>query len=407
MKLKRKFLSISCISILAAPALAQEVEWSVESGVGYETNVYHAPDHDYIDTALPSLRPAGVAVSPQEVDSVFIPIEADVSIRNKVNKNADFVGELKFDTDVMLDSEAEDATRTNVNLDLGVDYQITKMMRNKKTGKRTPRKRGEAYLGMFISTHDQVYVDRDTGLPKATTTGGVDISNKYSYQSFGIQGEYARMFGKNEYSVSYVLEDLNYETPQTGAEYDHVFNKLELGIKREFTKTTDLEVNYSYSMRDYSDRYARDLSGTYSSVNNDLLKYVYSEIGLDLGHRFSKKLKTHFEITNTVRSDEFVGYNDYTKLALALRARYKYSKQTTLRGKIKSYDIDYDNALNFENPVEGEKESSGLDLSFKAVHKWHKNKSYYLELKHTDRVSTDDRYDYTNDLIVLGAKWQY
>jgi len=407
MKYKSSILSFAYLGVMTAPAMAQDVKWSIETGIGYETNVFHAPDHDYIDTALPSLRPAGVAVSPQEVDSLFMPVEADVIIRNPIKENTGFVAEFGLDTDVMFDSEAEDATRTNVNLDLGFDFQMIKMMRNKKTGKRTKRQRGEAYLGFFMSTHDQVYVDRDTGLPKATTTGAVDISNKYSYQSFGFQAEYERKFGKTEYLVSYTLEDLNYETPETGAEYDHVFNKLELGVKREFNKSTNLKAIYSYSMRDYSNRYARDLNGDYSSINNELLNYVYSEINLDLAYRFTKNLKTHFAITNTLRSDEFVGYNDYSKLAFAVRARYKHSKKTSIKVKIKSFDIDYDNALNFENPAEGDKESSGLDLTFKAVHKWHRNKSYYVELKHTDRVSTDDRYDYTNNMIMLGAKWDY
>ena len=49
---KRKALAISCSLFTLSttmPVSAQEVEWSIETGLGYESNVYHAPDHDYED----------------------------------------------------------------------------------------------------------------------------------------------------------------------------------------------------------------------------------------------------------------------------------------------------------------------------------------------------------------------
>ena len=198
-----------------------------------------------------------------------------------------------------------------------------------------------------------------------------------------------------------------WDTPQTGAEYDHVFNKLEIGLKRDFTKATDIKVAYSYYVRDYSNRYSRDVvTGTYSSAN-DLLKYTYNTFELRLGHRFTKRLKTYFDIKNTTRTDEFEGYNDYSRLDISIRARYKYSDKTKIRAKIKSSEIDYENAYNFEDQIRGDKETSGMDITVKVEHEWAKHKTYYVELDYTDRESTDDRYDYTNNVVMLGAKWDY
>lgn len=405
---KKKSLAISCSLIAlstSVDALAQEVEWSIETGLGYETNIYHAPDHDYLDSALPSNRPGGVLVSPAEVSSFFIPVGAEVSVRNKAYENVDFVAGLDFDTDIMLNSNADDATRTNVDLDLGFNYDLIELKYSKKKKNYIKKDRGDAYLGMFISTHNQIYVDRDSGLPKEV--GGVDISDKYSYQSVGIKGDYERKVGHNKYLVGFKYEDLNYDTPETGAEYDHVLNKLEIGLKRDFTKKTDMKVAYSYYVRDYSNRYSRDVAtGTYSSVN-DLLKYTYNTLALSLGHRFTKRLKTYIDIKNTNRTDEFEGYNDYSRLDINIRARYKYSDKTKIRAKIKSSQIDYKNAYNFEDQSRGDKENSGMDITVKVEHEWAKHKTYFVELDYTDRVSTDDRYDYTNNMIMLGAKWEY
>ncbi len=409
MLFKKKTLAVSCSLFVisgAASVSAQEVEWSVETGLGYETNVYHAPDHDYIDTALPSTRPAGIAVSPEEISSFFIPVEAEVNIRNKVYDNADFVAGLGFDTDVMLNSDADDATRTNVKFDLGFDYELVKWKFSKKKNDYIKRKRGDAYIGAFFSTHDNVYVDRDTGEPK-TTSGGIDISDKYSYQSFGLKGDYERKVGKFEYLFGFIYKDLNYDTPLSGDEYDHIYNKFEFGIKRDFTKATDLKAIYRYSVRDYSDRRSRDLlTGTYSSAN-DLVKYTYNAFLLKLTHRFDKKFKASFAIENTDRTDEFEGYNDYSRLDMSLRARYKYSSATKIRGKIAYSTTDYANAYNFDDATRGNKENSGLDLKIKVEQEMNKNKLYYIELDYTDRESTDDRYDYTNNIIMLGAKWKY
>lgn len=409
MILNKNSLTVGCSLLListTSSVSAEEIEWSIETGVGYETNVYHAPDHDYIDTALPSTRPLGVAVSPEEISSFFIPLEAEIKIRNKVYDNADFVTKLDFDTDVMLNSDADDATRTNVKFDLGFDYDLVKWKFSKKKNDYVKRKKGDAYLGAFFTTHDNVYVDRDTGVPK-TTSGGIDISDKYSYQSFGLKGDYERKVGDFDYLVGYVYKDLNYDTPLSGDEYDHTYNKLELGIKHDFTKATAFKAIYSYSVRDYSDRRSRDLlTGTYSSVN-DLVKYTYNAFELKLTHRFDKKFKTSFSLESTDRTDEFEGYNDYSRLDMTLRARFKYSDKTKLRGKISTSATDYANAYNFDDASRGIKENSGLDLNFKVEHEMNKNKLYYVELDYTDRESTDDRYDYTNNIIMLGAKWEY
>lgn len=419
MKLLNKVFtrSLAVVAITSTgQVVAQETTWSVETGLGYETNIYHAPDHDYLDTALPSNRPTAIpagiplAISPEEISSMFIPVDVSAEIRNKAYENADFVAEIDFDTDLILSSEAEDATRTNVNLSMGLDFELIDWKYSKKKKDHIKKKRGKAYIGMFVSTHDQVYVDRDSGDPKTTTpaTGGLDLSDKYSFQSVGVEGDYERKVGKFEYLFGFQFENLDYDTPETGAEYDHKYQKYELGVKRNFTKSTDMKLMYSYSDRDYSDRYSRDLlTGTYSSINNDLLVYTYNTIKLSLGHRFDSGFKTYFDIKNVVRTDEFEAYNDYNKLEVSLRARYKVTAKTKIRAKIKSIDIDYDNAFNFEDNTRGDKESSGTDVSFKIEHDINKQQSYYLKYDFTDRVSTDDRYDYTNNVVLVGAKWEY
>lgn len=399
-----KILSLSAC-LISPLAHTQDLNWSVESGLGYETNIFHAPDHDYIDTALPSQRPLainGVSVSPVEKDGLFIPIEVQVDMKNKIDNNSNFITEIGLDTKLMLDSDLSDASATNVDLDLGIEYLLTKNMKSQRI-----KKMGNAYFGAFISTHNQVYVDHDTGLSK-TTASGTSLSDKYSYQSIGFKGDYERKVGKMKYMAGFVFENLNYDAPAAGAEYDHNLNKIKLGVARKLAKSTNLKFEYNHYVRDYSKRYARDAAtGTYNSALNDLLEYTYDIFSLSLAQSLNDNLKLYVDMDNTTRSDAFEAYNDYSKTDFSLRARYKYSEKTKFRAKVKISSTDYDNAYNFDDNTRGNKENSGSDVDFKLEHKWHKNKLYYVELNHTDRVSTDDRYDYTDNVITIGAKWEY
>ena len=382
--------------------IAQEITSSIKTGLGYETNVFHAPDHNYTDTALPSTRPAGVTVVPIEKDGLFIPVDVQVDIKNAIDTESNFLAAIGLDTIFMLDSELSDASATNVDFDLGYEHLIKRRMKSKKI-----KQVGSTYLGGFVSTHNQVYVDHDSGLPK-TTTGGTSLSDKYSYQSIGLKAEYERKLNKMEYMAGFVYENLNYDTPGTGAEYDHTLNKITLGLARRLTKSTDFKFKYSHSIRDYSKRYSRDAAtGTYDSALNDLLEYTYDTFSLSLSQRLTDNFKVFLDVDNTVRSDAFEAYYDYSKTNFSMRARYKVSDKTKIRVKIKTSSTDYENAYNFDDNTRGNKENSGLDVDFKIEHKWHKNKLYYAELNHTDRVSTDDRYDYTDDVITIGAKWEY
>lgn len=390
------------VCMVSLPVLGQDINWSIETGLGYESNVFHAPDHAYVDTALPSTRPAGIAITPIEKDGMFVPIDVEVDMENKITDTSSFITAFGLDTQFMLDSDLSDASQTNVDLDLGFDYLLTKTMKSKKI-----KKAGNAYIGAFVSTHNQVYVDRDSGLPK-TTTGGTSLTEKYSYQSVGLKAKYDRSVGKMWYMAGFVHENLNYEAPASGAEYDHTLNKIEFGIGRELTKSTDLKFDYSHAIRDYSKRYSRDAAtGTYSSTLNDLLNYTYDDFGLTLAHKVSDDLKLYLAMGNTTRTDAFEAYNDYSKTDFSVRARYKYSDKTKIRAKIKSSSTTYDNAYNFDDVTRGSKENSGFDLDLKVSHEWTKNKVYYVELNHTDRKSTDDRYDYTDEVVMIGAEWVY
>ena len=388
-------LSACLISTLVS---AQVTNWSIESGLGYEDNVFHAPDHDYIDTSLPSTRliiPPGVAVTPVEKDGLFIPLDLQVDLTNKIDSGSNFITEIGLDTKFMLDSSLSDASATNVNLDFGVEYLRAKKLKSKQV-----KMVRDAYIGAFISTHDQVYIDHDTGQAK-------NAVDKYNYQSIGLQGEYEHKAGKMNYMAGFVIENLNYAATGTATEYDHTLNKLILAVDRKLAEATHLKFEYRHSVRDYSKRYARNVAtGTYSAANG-LLNYTFDAFKLSLSHKLSDNFIIFFYAANTTRSDAFEAYNDYSKTNFSLRTRYKYSDKINFRAKIKTSSTDYDHAYNFEDNTRGSKENSGFDLDLKVEHKWHKNKLYYVELNHTDRASTDDRYDYTDNELMVGAKWEY
>jgi len=370
-----------------------DVSWSIETGLGYETNAYHAPDHSYADYYA---DPTGATIiNPVEQDGFFIPLNVKVELSNPLTKGIDLVGDYRLYSTFHPDSALQDANSTTHKLSVGGNFHLG------KTGKE-----GKAYAGVFVHSQDKVYVDRDSGEPKLSAAG-IDVSNRYTYTSFGVEGEYEhKITAGDNVGVAATYEDLNYSDPVVWTQYDHVYTMLRAYWEHKFATSTKLTLGATSEVRDYSARHAYDANGTLLA-SNPLLTYTYTGYDVGVRHRFTDSTIVYFDYDMTQRRDSNVGYNDMDETRYKVRVIHDLNDKTRLRAKLAYLDRNYLNAFNFEDPTRGSKSSSGTDIELRGEYAWNKHKTYYLELAQNSRDNTDDRYQYLNNTVMLGAKWEY
>ena len=399
MKIRTTVAALSLIAANGALAATKadsvqyDVSWSIDTGVGYETNAYHAPDHSYADFYA---DPTGATiVTPSEKAGLFIPFKFDTELTSELAKYINLVGKYRFDGNFHFDSVLQDANDTKHQLSVGTDFKL---------GSKGDK--GDAYAGFFVHTQDKVYVDRDSGDPKAAT-GGTDVSNRYTYTSTGIEASYEREIAADDnIGVKYTYENLDYADPVAWTQYDHLYTMYGLYWEHYFQTDTKLTLEYTGEVRDYKERHTYDINGTLLA-SNPILKYTYTGYAIGVRQRFSKSTVAYFDYEMTQRSDNNVGYNDMDLTKFKVRVLHDFDKKMSMRAKVAFLDYSYANAYNFEDPTQGKKSASGFDLQLRGDYQWNKHKTYYVEFEHNKRDNSDDRYQYVNNAIMLGAKWKY
>lgn len=386
--------ALATVPVMAnAQAGETEYEWSIETGLGYETNAYHAPDHNYADYYQ---DPTGATiVTPEEQGGVFIPLKVKAKMLNPLSNHTDLLAGYRFSGYYHPDAALRDANSTDHEVNLGASTRL-----GKKGNK------GKAYAGVFVRSHDKVYVDRDSGDPK-TSSAGVNVSNRYTYQSFGIEGDYERKLSrKNSVGVKAAYETLDYDDPVDWSEYDHTYTMLGAYWEHRLAKPTKFTLGVTSEVRDYKERHAYDADGSLRA-SNPLLTYTYMGYEAGLRHRFTDRTVAMLDLELLQRTDSHVGYNDMDETSVKLRLVHDLNEQIRVRAKVKYYDRDYANAFNFEDPAQGGKSASGTDLQLRGEYRYSNHQQYYLELEQNSRDNTDDRYQYDNTVMMMGVKWQY
>lgn len=368
-----------------------DIEWSLETGLGYETNAFHAPDHTYVDYYA---DPTGaVTVTPVEQGGFFIPLKVKAGLTKPMSKRMELNTSYLFSSDFF--PALSDANSTYHSLSIGTERTM---------GRK--RNRAKAYTGVFARSLHKVYVDRDNGLPK-TAASGAGVSNRYTYTSFGAEADYERRLSRStNIGFEGELEQRDYEDPVAWSQYDHTSLMVGTYLEHEFSKATDGEVAFSIETEDYSERRAYTASGSLLA-SNPLLTYTFNVLELGLKHRLNPSTYLYLDYEHERRSDNNVGYNNMTQNSYKLRVNHDMADDLRLKVKFEVYDRDYPNAFNFEDPARGAKSASGTSLDLRGEYTWSRHKTYFAEIEHDSRRNTDDRYQYNNTALLLGAEWDY
>jgi len=377
---------------LAAEDFFSNITMTAKAGVGYDTNVFRSPDITYVDLS----KPGNPIVVPNVQSGVLIPLGFDARYTSDL-----FIATYRFDGDLYTNRSLSNADIYNHKFDIGRKF-------------KTPAQWlgvDDFYAGFTLKYHQQTYVDRDTGLDFVTSASGTDVSNRFDYLGLGTKVRLKKRTDLAIFHAKFSFERRFYSDPIVISAWDHNYFVIGGDARFPIWDRTSLKLGYTFSIRDFSERPSHSANGALTRAN-PTVTYYYHSPAITLKHRFSKALVTFFSYERTYRQDTFVGYNDYTRDKLKLRAIFKPSKDVNLRLAASYRKRDYDNAFAFDNPVTGigsktfniytANARGEFKLGFLPSKHW----ALWGEVDYRNQASGDTRYDYKRTQVMGGVKWE-
>lgn len=365
-------------------------ESTLAIGYGYDSNAFRSPDQPYIDYS--TVIPTPVVPVPQT--GAYIPVRIKGDYRRALSSRTAFTTSYSFRGEFHTDAELRNADFTDHRVTIGGERKIG------DSGSANRR----VALQAFLRVHGETNFDRDDGLDRFDD--GQSIAARYDFRSIGAEANLKNRAGSSRYEVSAGWELRDYDDVPTASSYDMTNFWFDGEIKFPLSDTSRLELGYKYYVRDFDDRRSRDSTGD-ASRSNPTLKYQYHELSAGLKHRFSKQLITELIYFYTIRSDEFAGYNDYTrgKIRLATTLEFLDRFQTSIR--LDYRDQDYPNAFAFDNPSQPQKKYQELELALVVDYELTSQLSIRADLKQELVESSDLRGEYDRLRGAIGVFWRY
>lgn len=375
-----------------APApVGDAVSLEAKIGLGYDSNVYEAPNAAYVDYAAIG---GPQNVTPVRHSGLFIPIGFKAAYSGELQPAARFLASYRFDRKDYLKSENDNAGEWTHKLKAGMEFIFGKKGRREDT----------LSFGPFLTMHKETYYDHDTGSDKLTTAGE-DVEERYSYDGMGVEAVYRSRTTAMQFGLHAEYESRDYDDPVAVSQYDNTRTIVGGEVEIPIARPIELELGYEWSAVDYDDRHARNALGQLFA-SAPLLRYTYNRYGVSLRGRMSKDAVVYLDYDRTDRTDEHVGYNDYEKDEYGIRIIYTGIQDTKLRIKLSSWKRDYPNAFAFDKAGQPQKKYDGIDALVKGEYKLTKAWVVWAEYKSEKQNSTDLRYDYDKYQTLVGVSWE-
>jgi hypothetical protein len=382
---RRKARSIRTDAALREPEFA----WSMSVMFGYDDNAFRSPDSSYNDLS----QSGAPLVNPDTQSGFYLPIVLRGEYAYPVGKTSNLGGSYQYRGDLYLDSELSNADESAHRFALGYE---------KLLGKRLSSKR-RVGVAIVYQVHEETDFDRDDGLEQLSN--GADISDRFDYDSTGVEATLRNRKDQFGYGLDARIQRRDYKNITNIFSYDHDFTLLGGYLNYRFTPQARTELSYTYYVRDYDERRARNELGDALPVN-PALKYTYHKIEVAQLQRFSTALLAEFSYSYLKRDDDFVGYNDYDQHQIKLAGSYRFSPQ--LRGllRVSWRDLEYPNGFAFNEPAAGKKQYDEFELFLAAEYSLTERLSIWTRIRYQDVGSTDPRGAYDRTRASLGISWQ-
>jgi tetratricopeptide (TPR) repeat protein len=362
------------------------LELRTSLGYGNDSNVFRSPDQPYIDYSNPN-QPV---IDPVVQSGAFIPVTIDAKYLINTLPYEGFFGQYILTGRYYTDKELENGNEFLHQLSFGNDYY------REENGR-------ERYLhsAFRVAQHDEVYYDPDNG--GSRVINGESIDDRMNYIRYGPRF-LARQSGE-KFSMRIGIKGELWDYEETAAsQYDHEYFRAHVFAQYKFASSTILRLGAEYYTRRFSDRPSYDLDGQ-QRIGNPNIRYDYIEAGLRARQRITDHMWIGFDFKRTDRTDEYVGYYDYTRDSAGFEYHWSPNYRFDLEIGGIYYLYDFPNAFAFHEPTQGRRTQETLLARVLASYRLKRHWSLFLEARHKETVSNDIRIQYDRSQYIIGIRW--
>mgnify|MGYP001817312544 FL=1 len=364
------------------------LELRAHIGYGNDSNVFRTPNTAYIDVSDPS-QPV---VTPVVQSAAYVPVR--LSARYKVNNLPfeGFYGAYRFAGRYYPDELFKNANEFKHEVSFGSEYERTKGTRERRV-----------FSAFSIAQHEEIYYDPDDG--SSRDINGVNVDDRMNYLRYGPEFSARQSGEKIAFGLRAKGQLWNYDQIDVVPEYDHEYFLFSLFGQYKFTSTSLLRVTADYYSRRYGDRPAYDLDGQ-QRFGNPNIRYDYVALTLRARQRLGRSIWFGFDVERTERTDQYVGYNDYTRDSFGVELHWSpgYRFDLDLEARYRLYD--FPNAFAFHEPTAGLKTQETVDARLRASFRILPRLSVFAEANLRERASNDLRIQYDRTLYAIGVRWE-
>ena len=159
-----------------------------------------------------------------------------------------------------------------------------------------------------------------------------------------------------------------------------------------------------YSRR-YGDRPAYDLDGQ-PRIGNPNIRYDYISLQLTARQRIFDGMWFGFNVKRTERTDQYLGYNDYTLDSFGFEFHWSRGDRFDLEASGSYRLYDYPRAFAFHNPAAGRKTQESVNASIIADYRMTRHLSLVGQVRFRETVSNDIRIQYERTQFIFGVRWE-
>ncbi len=399
-KLTRKKLLLVVLAALGAASMpavqaADEqdvIKLSADVGLGYDSNAYRTHSENYVDPSA-FVQPQ----TPIIQSGFFVPWDVRAKYASDKELGASLAASAAADGRNYLGSDLTNANEFKLIGRLGMNNLMA------RDGGRSEA----LYVGGLLGRVDNFNYDPDTG--KARLVGPADdrnISNRDSYTTLGLEGNYDNELGDIRYGVMGVLEERTHDDPVVSDHYSNTYMRVGGNVEAKIMASSRLKATYLHTIRDFKERNARDLTGSRPNANG-LLERSDNSYRLSLRNKIGADALVYLDYGLTTRTDNFVGYDNFTENKFGIRLDYAPGEQWRTRLALTWADVDYDNALAFNTAGQAKLTETNVDASIKTEYEFNKDQSVWVGLEHEVVNTNDLRYDYARNQFMVGSRLKF
>lgn len=299
------------------------------------------------------------------------------------------------------DAKLANATEVDQRVSMGADIVLGE----------ADRRRRAVQTAFFVSTHRETNFDPDDGLARAvdvdvgSETVTEDVSDRFSYRAAGVQGRFTHTLGRATWGFDLLFERDEYQRTELVANFDHDYFYTSVDVHYVFSEVMALNFGLRQYRTSYDERPARDLTGALLDTN-PAQRYRHRGLEVGIARQLGRAVHLDADYSRLDRTDEFVGYYDYTQDVLRVRFGFRPMARLDFSLTAVARSYDYPRAFAFHVASGGTRELEEIGVVLEAEYRITRRLALSAEVDSLDVTSTDARAAHRRTQAMLGVEWR-